>query len=256
MRLILYLEPAKTNPLRLLIEDFFSSTREEIGSNEAQQYHPHCSLTGFFAIDEGDGAPDDGAALMVARHIDALLEEHGEGLSVSLGAIQAMHVRNGKAPSVRLGLDTCGFRELSAALAQALCLFGVDVRTKDADHISLAYMCSFPIRRHHGDDYEFSSTACAKGCLPPSPSTVPTTPIGASSVLYNAGRYLEAAQALLVGRLVDNQQWHLCLHSEEHSEELDRRHKFTLIKQWDISDSLQGRHAPPLDGRCTRPPSK
>ncbi|PVZ99332.1 hypothetical protein BB558_004660 [Smittium angustum] len=49
---ILYLEPRKTSALYKAIELFFEKSKEIYGPNEAHVYHPHCSMTGFFTVND------------------------------------------------------------------------------------------------------------------------------------------------------------------------------------------------------------
>ncbi|KAJ1717922.1 hypothetical protein LPJ61_007043, partial [Coemansia biformis] len=52
---IIYLEPRIGSPLSRAIEGFLRASAELVGRNEAHQYHPHSSMTGF--IDLTDREP-------------------------------------------------------------------------------------------------------------------------------------------------------------------------------------------------------
>ncbi|KAJ3146054.1 hypothetical protein HDU86_000553 [Geranomyces michiganensis] len=47
-RLIVYLEPSPTTPLRVALDTFRKLSAEKWTPTDAHAYHPHCSLTGFW----------------------------------------------------------------------------------------------------------------------------------------------------------------------------------------------------------------
>lgn len=49
---ILYLEPDPSEQLSKSIMDFYNESKDVFGPNEAHQYHPHVSLTGFWQMDD------------------------------------------------------------------------------------------------------------------------------------------------------------------------------------------------------------
>ncbi|KAI3661768.1 hypothetical protein MP638_003776 [Amoeboaphelidium occidentale] len=47
---ILYLEPSRESKFYENVIKFYSESKARFGHNEAQMYHPHCSMTGFFDL--------------------------------------------------------------------------------------------------------------------------------------------------------------------------------------------------------------
>ncbi|PJF19758.1 hypothetical protein PSACC_00425 [Paramicrosporidium saccamoebae] len=222
-RYILYLEPNGSNPLLQLIKDFFELSKG-IGLNEAQQYRPHCSITGFFeATTNPQGEFDPIEAF--CRLIDHELSR--SHLHVGLGGIELDP--KGKAnsprqiPSVRLTLATEGVREIAALLKDKMSNYDVHIRPKLVDHISLAYIANFPQREHSEGIYQFCSSM---------------TNSKADSVHYDPQAYLEAARLHFKDGLVESNEWNLVLHEEEHSTSMNEPHKFHSVRTWNLKSLL------------------
>jgi hypothetical protein len=217
------LEPNEANPLLQLTKDFFELSKK-IGINEAQQYRPHCSITGFFeakANPQGEFDPIEALCKLIDHE---LLCSH---LHVSLGSIDLDP--NGKSdspkqiPSVRLTLITEGIRELATLLKDKMANYDVFIRPKLVNHISLAYIATFPQREDLDGIYQFCSSM---------------TNSKADSVQYNPQTYLEAARLHFKGSLVDSNEWNLVLHEEEHSILMGEPHKFRTVRIWNLKPLL------------------
>ncbi|KAJ1972124.1 hypothetical protein H4R35_004852 [Dimargaris xerosporica] len=144
-RCIIYLEPSRTSWLYRQLERFYHQTRLEFGPSEAHQYHPHCSLSGFFTV--------DGATLAASESTDHVLHQ----LATTLGCLLDQPAwRKSVAPPRILGLsrpqhttdklnldlgNTDTFRAIVHQLAQIVHAqpWKCHVRPKPVDHISLVY---------------------------------------------------------------------------------------------------------------------
>lgn len=222
-RYILYLEPSFANPLWQYINEYFELTKRKIGINEAQQYRPHCSITGFFEISRK--IHDEFKVLsLICEEIEEKLKS--EYFSVNVGSVEIDAEENGHRsnPSVRIGLKTYGFKELAESLKKRMVNVDVNIRPKPADHISLAYIANYPIIDVKDDVTVFSSVLSGgKGDL----------------VSFSLEPYFDLAKKYLAGHCIDSNDWNLVLHEEVHSSHLLLRHDFLPIKEWPLKSILR-----------------
>ena len=222
-RYILYLEPGVENPISTKLSSFMKESKS-IGTNEAQQYHPHCSVTGFFIVD------DDSCSAVISR----LYSKVDEGIrigsfSIEFGEIQAVPSKTemNSAQSVQLGLITNGFKELAEYLRVSIKEFGIDIRPKEVDHISLAYVSNYPpAKKGPLDDISMRFYRDVENT-------------SAETVEYNYANYLLAAKKHFGSFLPNSNIWKLVLYEEKHSYEMHVPHQFTLLREWDMSMVLR-----------------
>ncbi|CAG8492495.1 1492_t:CDS:1 [Funneliformis caledonium] len=131
MTYILYLEPSKTSKFYKSIQNYFDQTLKLYGPNEAHQYPPHCSMTGFFIL------KDDIQRKLnqIIELIDHFLESHKH--EISNGSIQLKDIICSPA-SLLISLQVC---QPLHQLVQLISHLDSNIRPKRIDHISLAY-CS------------------------------------------------------------------------------------------------------------------
>ncbi|KAJ1912158.1 Lanosterol synthase (Oxidosqualene--lanosterol cyclase) [Mycoemilia scoparia] len=88
-RCIIYLEPRHSSPLYRSLTAFFSAVTRVFGPSEAQQYHPHCSMTGYIPIndcDVVDQTTGGGVSLKSGEIVAAILRELDKGIRNDLVA--------------------------------------------------------------------------------------------------------------------------------------------------------------------------
>lgn len=240
MRCILYLEPGESNPLLPHLRAFMKKS-QSIGVNEAQQYRPHCSVTGFFEIPPTLVTRD--LIRTVCDVLEVYLREHGELFSVQVGDIvcapSECRSKECHAPStsVRIELTTNGFREMASELRNHMKTFGVNIRVKPVDHISLSYVTNFPqvegVSQYGGSNlyYECSSLE-------------DNEPEKSCGILkYDHRLYLTAARDHFAGVLEQaSNDWKLILHSEVHSTRMSKPHQFTPLREWDLAGLLHKKY--------------
>lgn len=231
-RFILYLEPTENvNPLYNRVKQFYVKSMEEIEMNEAQQYPPHCSITGFFLLNsERQG--------YLEKILQVLFETIEDGikkfpLSVNLGHVElgthdwvgTGQVKRIMMPSVKIKLVTSGFSELAESIKVKLSPFQVEVRPKSVDHISLAYVANYPLvsLTNDGGKYSFMKRVCCSKT---------------QVVEFDPEEYFCMANEFFKGFLVDSNDWSLALYEEEHSFQLDVPHVFLPIRKWSLKDQL------------------
>lgn len=241
MRCILYLEPGESNPLLPHLRAFMKKS-QSIGVNEAQQYRPHCSVTGFFDV-PSTMVPED-LIRIICDILEVYLEEHGGSFNVQVGDIvcaPSEHRSGGgheSSTSVRIELITSGFIEMASELRNHMKTLGIDIRVKPVDHISLAYVINFPQAEsvhHYGAPnlyYECSSLGEDDDATKPR-----------RIIEYNHHLYLAAARDHFVGVLKQvSNDWKLILHSEVHSTRMSRPHQFTPLREWNLTSLLQKKY--------------
>lgn len=137
-RLILYLQPVpRENLLWGAVSRFYAESLA-LGATEAHMYHPHCSVVGFMEVG-GQRTP------VLQTIVETLGRWPLHECSVAVDKARFIEVTKDQA---QIGVHTHGFRELAAALRDALAHHGVCVRQKPLDHMSLAYIS----RRIQGED--------------------------------------------------------------------------------------------------------
>lgn len=200
-RFILYLQPAKKNPLFDQIERYLSVQSKTVGINEAQQYPPHSSVIGFVTV---DSMAFDQAIETTIAVIDSFLNAPDKRF-VCVGIDAADGIRLIK-DHVQLAIKTEGFRELAIHLRDEMSKSNVVVRLKPLDHISLAYISNYK----KDDDYEIVSK-------------------------YNADAYYRHASDLLSDKIADNGEWNLVLLEQTvKSRDLKVPHQFQCLHKWSI----------------------
>ncbi|KAJ1979512.1 hypothetical protein H4R34_002803 [Dimargaris verticillata] len=144
-RCIIYLEPSRTSWLYRQLERFYHQTRLEFGPSEAHQYHPHCSLSGFFAVDETALVASESvlhALHQIATTLGCLLDQPAWRESVTPPSIVGLSRPPYTTDKLNLDLgNTDAFRAIVHQLAQIIHAqpWGCHVRPKPVDHISLVY---------------------------------------------------------------------------------------------------------------------
>jgi hypothetical protein len=224
-RYILYLEPSRSNLLGEAVRDFYEKSKIFVGINEAQQYIPHCSITGFF---QTSTEPDVNQLDVLCNAIEESLQKLDFSVRVGKVALGAHDVVPGNdriltIPSARIELKTAGLRELAEMVKLKMSKVGVKIRPKPADHISLAYMASYPLSSVSGDNYQFSSSVDSQK---------------SSLVDFNAQKYLDVAKEHFKNSLIDSSDWDLALYEEAHSLILSAPHKFSQVKRWSLKINL------------------
>ncbi|CAI2165983.1 14605_t:CDS:1 [Funneliformis geosporum] len=134
MTYILYLEPSKTSKFYKSIQNFFDQTLKLYGPNEALQYPPHCSMTGFFILQDDIQRKIN----QIIELIDLFLESHKNEISNSSYA--AIQLKDIICISARLLISLQVYQPLHQ-LVQLISNLDSNIRPKRIDHISLAY-CS------------------------------------------------------------------------------------------------------------------
>ncbi|CAG8545209.1 12456_t:CDS:10 [Ambispora gerdemannii] len=70
LRCIVYLEPSKNSKFYQSIDEFFAQTYKLFGANEAHQYHPHISMTGFFSLYDDEEEQEEEETMTRCSDID------------------------------------------------------------------------------------------------------------------------------------------------------------------------------------------
>jgi len=149
---ILYLEPKRNSELFLFLQNYLDISRDCISPTEAHQYHPHCSITGFFHTDS-----------LIEDVIKVIDEYDKSNISIQFGKIEykeyfkesSLSLSSNytidstlattttsptqKTPSIRLLVKNFGIFALIPLLNEII----PTIRGKPLDHISLASFSSF-----------------------------------------------------------------------------------------------------------------
>lgn len=128
---ILYLQPSNDTALWTCIQEFYKVTKMQFGPNEAHQYHPHISLTGFWNVSDVDRQPDQ----YYIEFISPLVPP-----TIQVTVQPPLLVAKGSTQSLILPVETDSTIKSFPSRVLNLKMMGCDpIRVKNVDHISLAY---------------------------------------------------------------------------------------------------------------------
>jgi hypothetical protein len=157
---ILYLEPSKTSYLFTKLSAFFKASRDIFGPNEAHQYHPHCSMTGFFDVNTSDKQTVEADMVQCLDSLINLKFLDSPKLSVGIDAINtvitskplfvkdSLVMQSFPALKIVVRADFCD--SLSSAFGKFLSAqHNLTVRPKRVNHISLAYNHHYTVPINH-----------------------------------------------------------------------------------------------------------
>lgn len=223
---IIYLEPKKDSELSSFIEAFLELSKTSLCPTEAYQYHPHCSITGFFA------AP---ASLVENDVVEALDKFDKSEISIGIGVVEIKKYQENnvnfdspplisitsntlKTPSIRLSLQIKGCSEIVPQLHKII----PSIRSKPLDHISLAYFSSFknaPLK----EEREYLVNTEKEN-------------IGSTTISYIPEDHFKMAKEFF-GKLkyTERDDWNIVLYERQYNSPLlKEKHVFREVKKWDL----------------------
>jgi hypothetical protein len=240
VKYIFYLEPVQNSKLYRLVNDHLLSSKQLLGATEANQYHSHCSMTGFFEMPDSDTIVPH-----IIDYIHNIIAERVNELRIMVGDICCnLYSDEGmvKVPSVRINILTEGFREIASSIKTNFPQLGL--RLKPLNHISLAYFSSFPVLRSTetmlSDGY--GEDVSQRICTVITRKAVDKLPSSSGTRDYDANLYFMFATQNLTEKLVDIdtessslQAWHIVLYEMLFdAENVDEQHVFKLIYSWKL----------------------
>lgn len=221
MPFILYLEVC--GEVRHSIDEYFRETRAKLGATEAHQYHPHCSITGFFEW------PLEEKEKLVEMFVDCfnstkrdekpVLGELSHCLTAVSNPLLAKNTPNGDPiRTVRISISCPKWIFSFAGSFKLKAESKSVVRIKPIDHISLAYIMSYPVVSVLGD-IVVCKTKKTQSCL----DAQQATPV----FRFESSKYYNEAQKLI--NLNAGKSWDIVLYEKEDSGILSVPHKLTEL---------------------------
>jgi hypothetical protein len=198
---------------------YFAESETLHGPNEAHQYHPHSSLTGFFTLHKSSSVVFFFRVSVVCSWVAVSRSGSSETLhkiidyfDSSVGAHPAIPVPNPtrvqrhphNISSLVISLETPQFYyHLIQKFKAMMKVMRVEVRTKPIDHLSLAYFKSFPNKALSGPELD---------------------------------RLTQLASEMFAHPLDRDLGWNLVLQQQVYkSEEIGKPHIFRPVKTWRIN---------------------
>ncbi|KXN72799.1 hypothetical protein CONCODRAFT_77643 [Conidiobolus coronatus NRRL 28638] len=134
-RFIVYLEPCRKSRLFNSIQKYYLLSKQLLGPNEANLYHPHCSMTGFITIEDSVACPITSAIGYIQRKLDNWLSNTTNKIAPTFSSIKIVPEQL----KINLGIHVDQFfhnmiHDLQADLGHITL-----IREKPMQHMSLAY---------------------------------------------------------------------------------------------------------------------
>lgn len=243
MPFIVYLEV--TGELRRNIETYLGKTRELYGPTEAHQYHPHCSVTGFFDWKYEKEKLIDLFQKLVnikVNYANKELPKIGNlqygNMATSMDNLSTNNMDSGNGHNVRISLTAPKWIHDFAADFKAACIDYTNIRVKSIDHISLAYVTSYSAISKLGDTLLVKTRKTTKRNRTVDSkdlqilkkenqqvdSNGPDYPL---SIRYNCKSFYEFAKEFI--NLELSHKWDLVLYEEDDSDMIFLPHKFSEL---------------------------